>query len=168
MTAIDRGALLELVRARPLLAAELLGAALAVGEEEPIDGEALRRRFPGTDFTSSDEPALASRYREVLAEARRSRARLSSVMFEPLIAFLFARIDEEPDQAYAAADAGEPGWHKAEQDLDAKRHRVRFLKSVLVRGLYLTVEEHLQAEHLLKLEAAAYDWHTDYQDAWRP
>ncbi|MEU8172217.1 hypothetical protein AB0C14_05030 [Microbispora hainanensis] len=168
MTAIDRGALLELVRAHPLLAAELLGAALAADVEEPIDGEALRRRFPRVAFTSTDEPALASRYREVLAEARRSRAQLSSVMFEPLIAFLLARIDEELDQAYAAADAGEPGWHKAEHDLDAKRHRVRFLESVLVHGLYLTVEEHIQAEHLLKLEAAAYDWHDDYQDAWQP
>ncbi|WP_157545425.1 hypothetical protein [Microtetraspora fusca] len=65
-------------------------------------------------------------------------------------------------------DAGEPGWRKAERDLAAKRDRVSFLESVLVNELYLSVEEHAQAEHLLKLEASAYDWHAHYQDDWRP
>ncbi|GAB3142701.1 hypothetical protein [Microbispora hainanensis] len=168
MTAIDRGALLELVRARPLLAAELLGAALAGGEEEPIDGEALRRRFPCTDLASTDAPTLAAPYPGTMAGTGRARAHEAGAAFARLIAFLRARIEEGLDQADSATDAGEPGTHKAERDLAAKRDRMDFLESVLVHGLYLTVEEHLQAEHLLKLEAAAYDWHDDYQDAWQP
>lgn len=46
MTTINRGTLLELVRNRPLLAAELLGDAFATGDEEPAGGKALLWRFP--------------------------------------------------------------------------------------------------------------------------
>ncbi|OPG12531.1 hypothetical protein [Microbispora sp. GKU 823] len=64
---------------------------------------------------------------------------------DDLIAFLHARHDET-HQAMA---------------------RLKFLDSV-VGGSYTEVGEHAQAEHLLKLEATAYDWHPDYQDDWRP
>ncbi|MBB2740713.1 UNVERIFIED_ORG: hypothetical protein FHR35_000533 [Microbispora rosea subsp. rosea] len=168
MTRIDRGTLLELVRNRPLLAAELLGDALAAGDEEPGDAETHRRRFPRLELTSTDEPALAARYREIMADARRARAHQGKAVFAGLIAFLRARIAEDLNRAYKAADAGERNSHKAERDLGAKRDRVDFLESVLVNELYLALEEHAQAEHLLKLEASAYNWHTDYQDDWQP
>ncbi|MBE3011900.1 hypothetical protein IL992_22255 [Microbispora sp. NEAU-D428] len=168
MTTINRGTLLELVRNRPLLAAELLGDALAAGHDEPHDEETLRRRFPWLERTSTDEPTLASRYREIVAEARRSRTRVGEVLSEDLIPFLRARIDEDLDHLHTAAHEGGPDRRKAERDLTAKRDRVDFLESVLVDELYLAIEEHAQAEHLLRLEAAAYNWHTDYQDAWRP
>ncbi|XVQ82107.1 hypothetical protein ACQP2K_24940 [Microbispora siamensis] len=168
MTTINRGTLLELVRNRPLLAAELLGDALAAGDEEPTDGRALLRRFPRPELMSTDEPALAARYREIVADARRARAHQAETVFAGLIAFLRARINEGLEQAHGAADAGERNSHKAERDLGAKRDRVDFLESVLVNELYLALEEHAQAEHLLKLEASAYNWHTDYRDAWRP
>ncbi|MEU6428759.1 hypothetical protein ABZ860_22945 [Microbispora sp. NPDC046973] len=168
MTRIDRGTLLELVRNRPLLAAELLGDALAADGAEPGDGERLRRRFPWPELTSTDEPALAARYREIVADARRARAQQAEAVFEGVIAFLRTRIAEDLDQARRAADAGRPDSHKAERDLGAKRDRVDFLESVLVNELYLALEEHAQAAHLLKLEASAYNWHTDYQDGWRP
>ncbi|MEU6408837.1 hypothetical protein [Microbispora sp. NPDC046933] len=167
MTTIDRGTLLELVRNRPLLAAELLGDALAADGEEASDEETLRRRFPRLELTSTDEPALAARYREIITDARRARRHQAEAVFEGLIAFLRARIAEDLD-AYRAADAGKPDSHKVEQDLAAKRNRVDFLESVLVNELYLALEEHAQAEHLLKLEAFAYNWHTDYQDDWQP
>ncbi|MBD3143000.1 hypothetical protein [Microbispora bryophytorum] len=165
MTTINRGTLLELIRNRPLLAAELLGDALASGGEEPFDRGTLLRRLPPLE---RDEPALAARYREIVADARRARAHQAETVFEGLIAFLRARIGEGPDQTYGAADAGKRDSRKAERDLAAKRDRVNFLESVLVNGLYLALEEHAQAEHLLKLEASAYNWHTDYQDAWQP
>lgn len=168
MTTIERGTLLELVRNRPLLAAELLGAALAAGAEEPVDEGTLQRRFPQLRLTSADESALAARYREIVADARRARAHQAEVMFGGLITFLRARIHEGLDQAHRACDAGEPGWYKTERDFAAKRDRVDFLESVLVNELYLTIEEHAQAEHLLKLEASAYSWHDDYQDEWHP
>jgi hypothetical protein len=41
--------------------------------EEPIDVEALQRRFPWVGIASIDEPDLAARYREIMAEARRDR-----------------------------------------------------------------------------------------------
>ncbi|MFI7454959.1 hypothetical protein ACIBQX_46340 [Nonomuraea sp. NPDC049714] len=41
--------------------------------EEPIDVKALQRRFPWVGIASIDEPDLASRYREIMAEARRDR-----------------------------------------------------------------------------------------------
>lgn len=168
MTPIDRGTLLELVRNRPLLAAELLGAALGAGDEEPAEGEPPRRRMAWLELTSTDDPTLASRYREIMAAARRSRARAGEVLSEGLIPFLRARIDEDLDQAHTAAHEDGADRHKAERDLTAKRNRVDFLESVLVRELYLAIEEHAQAEHLLRLEAAAYNWHTGYQDEWRP
>lgn len=168
MMTADRAKILELVRNRPLLAAELLGDALAEGGEERIDEEPPRWRFSRLDLTSGDEPALSARYREIMAEARRARAHQAGAVFEGLIAFLRARVAEDLDQADRAADAGKPGWHKAERDLTAKRDRVNFLESVLVNELYLAIEEHAQAEHLLKLEASAFDWHNDYQDTWQP
>lgn len=167
MTPPGRAKILELVRNRPLLAAELLGDALAE-DGEPIDAKMLRRRLARLGLASTDAPALAARYREIMAEARRARAHQAGAVAEGLIAFLRARIAEDSDQADGAADAGEPGWHKAERDLTAKRDRVDFLESVLVNELYLAIEEHAQAEHLLKLEASAYNWHADYLDAWQP
>lgn len=168
MTTINRGTILELVRNRPLLAAELLGDALAAGDEEVPDGGALLRRISRQELAVADELTLASRYREIVADARRVRAQQAEALFKGLIAFLRARIGEELDRAYRIADAGEPDAYKTERDLSAKRSRVDYLESVLVNELYLTIEEHAQAEHLLKLEASAYNWHTDYQDAWRP
>ncbi|MFD9946736.1 hypothetical protein ACFWYW_17230 [Nonomuraea sp. NPDC059023] len=41
--------------------------------EEPVDVEALRRRFPWVARASIDVPDLAARYREIMAEARRDR-----------------------------------------------------------------------------------------------
>ncbi|MEV4460705.1 hypothetical protein [Microbispora sp. NPDC049633] len=168
MTTINRGTLLELVRNRPLLAAELLGDALAAGDEETAGGGTLLRRLPRPELTGTDEPALAARYREIVADARRARAHQAESVFEGLIAFLRARIAEDLNQVDTSADAGEPDSHKVERDLTAKRNRVDFLESVLVGELYLALEEHAQAEHLLKLEASAYNWHADYQDKWRP
>ncbi|WP_169945350.1 hypothetical protein [Microbispora sp. H11081] len=168
MTTINRGTLLELVRNRPLLAAELLGDALAADEDEPLGGGALLRRLPRPELMSTDEPALAARYREIVADARRARAHHTEAALEGLIAFLRARVDEGLDQAHKTAEAGEPDWRQAERDLAAKRNRVDYLESVLVNELYLALEEHAQAEHLLKLEASAYSWHADYQDDWRP
>lgn len=164
MTTADRAKILELVRNRPLLAAELLGDALAE-DGEPIDAEMLRRRLARLELASTDAP---THHRGITADAHRAPAHLPDAEFEGLIAFLHARITEGLDQAHRAADAGEPGWPKAERDLAAKRDRVDFMESVLVNELYLAIEEHAQAEHLLKLEASAYDWHDDYQDAWQP
>ncbi|MBP2706840.1 hypothetical protein JOL79_23825 [Microbispora sp. RL4-1S] len=168
MTRIDRGTLLELVRNRPLLAAELLGEALDACAEEPVGGEELRRRIPRLELTSADETALAARYREIMAEARRYREHLADVVFQDLIAFVRARIDEGLYRARRAANAGQRDGHKAERDLAAKRDRVNYLESVLVNQLYLALEEHAQAEHLLKLEAYAYTWHPDYREDWLP
>ncbi|NJP26278.1 hypothetical protein FLW53_19140 [Microbispora sp. SCL1-1] len=183
MTTINRGTLLELVRNRPLLAAELLGDAFATGDEEPAGGKALLWRFPrqdhmsqdrmshdhvGPDHMSADGPVLAARYREIVADARRARAHRAEAVLAGLIAFLRARVREDLDQARRNADAGEPGSHKLERDLAAKRSRLDYLESVLVKELYLAIEEHAQAEHLLRLEASAYNWHADYQEAWRP
>ncbi|WP_147945274.1 hypothetical protein [Microbispora sp. CSR-4] len=188
MTTINRGTLLELVRNRPLLAAELLGDAFATGDEEPAGGKALLWRFPrqdhmshdhvgpdhmshdhvGPDHMSEDGPVLAARYREIVADARRARAHRAEAVLAGLIAFLRARVREDLDQARRTADAGEPGSHKLERDLAAKRSRLDYLESVLVKELYLAIEEHAQAEHLLRLEASAYNWHADYQEAWRP
>ncbi|WP_182904091.1 hypothetical protein [Microbispora sp. H10830] len=152
MTTADRAKILELVRNRPLLAAELLGDALAE-DGEPIDAEMLRRRLARLELASTDAP---THRRGITADAH-----LPDAEFEGLIAFLHARIAEGLDQAHRAADAGEPGWPKAERDLAAKRDRVDFMESVLVNELYLAIEEHAQAEHLLKLEASAYDWHDE-------
>ncbi|WP_067181461.1 DUF6221 family protein [Microtetraspora niveoalba] len=51
-------------------------------------------------------------------------------------------------------------------DLTAKKHRLKYLAHV-VGGSWVDVGEHAQAEHLLRLEAAAYDWHSDYRPEWR-
>jgi len=85
-----------------------------------------------------------------------------------LIAFLRARVNEGLEQTHRTAQTGEPGSHKVVRDLAAKRSRLDFLESVLVKELYLAIEEHAQAEHLLRLEASAYNWHAGYRDAWRP
>ncbi|WP_182882192.1 MULTISPECIES: hypothetical protein [unclassified Microbispora] len=166
MATLDHETLLGIVRNRPLLAVELLRAAAFVGEDEPADGEAIVLRFPWTRLAGTEEPALAARYREIIAAARRTRANLGESMFGELIAFVNARIEEGMHQTDLAAETGVRDW-RAEQDLQAKRERVAFLESVLLDDLYLAVEEHTQAEHLLKLEASAYSWHDDYQDDWR-
>ncbi len=51
-------------------------------------------------------------------------------------------------------------------DLAAKRERLTYLAHV-VYGSWVDVGEHAQAEHLLRLEAAAYGWHSDYRPEWR-
>ncbi|GAA0402894.1 hypothetical protein GCM10009530_63580 [Microbispora corallina] len=87
---------------------------------------------------------------------------------DDLIAFLHARHDDARRAMLEAQDADEPGWYQAERDLQAKRARLKYLEFVLA-GHHLAVEEHAQAEHLLRLEAAAYDWHPDYRsDEWLP
>jgi hypothetical protein len=40
-------------------------------DDRQIDLESLRRRFPWVRLASIDDPALSSRYREIMAEARR-------------------------------------------------------------------------------------------------
>jgi hypothetical protein len=42
-------------------------------EDQQIDLESLRRRFPWVGLASIDDPTLSSRYREIMAEARRDR-----------------------------------------------------------------------------------------------
>ncbi|WP_405139459.1 hypothetical protein OG589_23190 [Sphaerisporangium sp. NBC_01403] len=44
-----------------------------MSDEEQIDYEVVRRRFPWVGLASIDEPDLAARYREIMAEARRDR-----------------------------------------------------------------------------------------------
>jgi hypothetical protein len=39
--------------------------------EQPIDLEALRRRFPWVGLATLDRPDHSERYREIMAEARR-------------------------------------------------------------------------------------------------
>ncbi|GAA4206445.1 hypothetical protein [Microbispora amethystogenes] len=165
MATLDHETLLGIVRNRPLLAVALLRAAAFVGEDEPADGEAIVLRFPWTRLASAEEPALAARYREIIAAARRTRANLGESMFGEIIAFLNARIEEGLHHTDLIARKGVRDW-RAERDLWAKRARVAFLESILLDDFYLAVEEHSQAEHLLKLEAAAYNWHDDYQDDW--
>ncbi|MFF4779560.1 DUF6221 family protein [Microtetraspora fusca] len=52
-------------------------------------------------------------------------------------------------------------------DLVAKQDRLKYLTHV-AGGSWVDAGEHAQAEHLLRLEAAAYDWHEDYRPEWRP
>ncbi|MEV0975058.1 DUF6221 family protein [Microtetraspora glauca] len=52
-------------------------------------------------------------------------------------------------------------------DLAAKQDRLKYLAHVL-GGSWVDVGERAAAEHLLRLEAAAYDWHEDYRPEWRP
>jgi hypothetical protein len=42
-------------------------------DAQQVDLEALRQRFPWVGLASIDEPELSSRYREIMAEARRDR-----------------------------------------------------------------------------------------------
>jgi translation initiation factor 2 beta subunit (eIF-2beta)/eIF-5 len=44
-----------------------------VSDEQPVDCEAVRRRFPWAGLVSTGERDLSSRYREIMAEARRDR-----------------------------------------------------------------------------------------------
>jgi hypothetical protein len=44
-----------------------------MSDEEPIDYEAVRRRFPWVGLGASGEHDLSSRYREIMAEARKNR-----------------------------------------------------------------------------------------------
>ncbi|WP_433216428.1 DUF6221 family protein [Microtetraspora malaysiensis] len=52
-------------------------------------------------------------------------------------------------------------------DLAAKQDRLKYLAHV-AGGSRVDAGEHAQAEHLLRLKAAAYDWHEDYRPEWRP
>lgn len=52
-------------------------------------------------------------------------------------------------------------------DLAAKSKRLDYLENVQ-RGSWIDAGEHEQAEHLLRLEAAAYNWHPDYRHEWLP
>ncbi|MGI5489626.1 DUF6221 family protein [Microtetraspora malaysiensis] len=51
-------------------------------------------------------------------------------------------------------------------DLAAKQDRLKYLAH-MVGGSWVDAAEHAQAEHLLRLEASAYDWHEDYRTEWR-
>jgi hypothetical protein len=42
-------------------------------EDEDVDIEPLRQRFPWVGLASIDDTDLSSRYREIMAEARRDR-----------------------------------------------------------------------------------------------
>lgn len=42
-------------------------------DEQDIDMEALRERFPWVGLASIDETDLSARYREIMAESRRDR-----------------------------------------------------------------------------------------------
>jgi hypothetical protein len=42
-------------------------------DDQQIDVEAVRERFPWVGLASIDESALSARYREILAEARKDR-----------------------------------------------------------------------------------------------
>ncbi|MFD8531462.1 hypothetical protein ACFV0L_28985 [Streptosporangium canum] len=44
-----------------------------MSDEEPIDYEAVRRRFPWVGLGESGEHDLSTRYREIMAEARKNR-----------------------------------------------------------------------------------------------
>jgi hypothetical protein len=44
-----------------------------MSDEEPIDYEAVRRRFPWVGMGDSGEHDLSVRYREIMAEARKNR-----------------------------------------------------------------------------------------------
>lgn len=42
-------------------------------EDQQVNVESLRQRFPWVGLASIDDAALSSRYREIMAEARRDR-----------------------------------------------------------------------------------------------
>jgi hypothetical protein len=44
-----------------------------VSDEQPIDYEAIRRRFPWVGLVTTGEHDLSARYREIMAEASRDR-----------------------------------------------------------------------------------------------
>jgi hypothetical protein len=44
-----------------------------MSDDEPIDYEAIRRRFPWVGLGTSEENDFSLRYREIMAEARRDR-----------------------------------------------------------------------------------------------
>lgn len=44
-----------------------------MAEDQPLDAEALRQRFPWFGLLEIDQPDLSSRYREIMAEAHRDR-----------------------------------------------------------------------------------------------
>lgn len=46
---------------------------LRVMSEEPIDYEAVRRRFPWVGLANTGETDLSSRYREIMAQGHRGR-----------------------------------------------------------------------------------------------
>ncbi len=52
-------------------------------------------------------------------------------------------------------------------ELAVKQDRLKYLAHV-VDGSRGDAGKRAQAEHLLRLEAAAYDWHEDYRPEWRP
>ncbi|WP_433214843.1 hypothetical protein [Microtetraspora malaysiensis] len=78
-------------------------------------------------------------------------------------AFIRARHEELAE----TTNPDNPDWLKAERDLTAKQARLKFMELVL-SGPDLEAGERIHIEHLLSLEAAAYDWHADFRDEWRP
>ncbi|MCT9931530.1 hypothetical protein N5079_15035 [Planotetraspora sp. A-T 1434] len=86
-----------------------------------------------------------------------------------LIVFIRARLDEAARGSIDDATSAEAlaAYLREERDLAAKRGRLNYLAHILGGGL-IDVGERAQAEHLLRLEAAAYDWHPGYRDEWRP
>lgn len=44
-----------------------------MNDDEPIDYEAIRKRFPWVGIMDTGDTDLSTRYREIMAEARRDR-----------------------------------------------------------------------------------------------
>ncbi len=47
--------------------------------DEPIDYDSVRQRFPWVGLVSTGEGDLSSRYREIMAEARRDREIIEAI-----------------------------------------------------------------------------------------
>jgi hypothetical protein len=48
-------------------------------DDQQIDVDALRERFPWVGMASVDEPELSARYREILADARKDREIVAAI-----------------------------------------------------------------------------------------
>lgn len=44
-----------------------------MGDDEPVDYDAIRQRFPWVGLADTGEGDLSARYREIMASARRDR-----------------------------------------------------------------------------------------------
>jgi hypothetical protein len=48
-------------------------------DDQQIEGDALRERFPWVGLASVDEPELSVRYREILGDARKDREIVAAI-----------------------------------------------------------------------------------------